>query len=87
MTSILFHHYHQQCPPDIFKKNGNGCKEGQGFCFRGECPNVDHECSQIWGPGAKASELLCFQQFNAQGTIRGNCGQDTNGNHLKCAQE
>lgn len=76
-----------QCPPDVYKKNGNLCNKGQGFCYKGECPTLDKQCSVIWGPGSRASESICFQQFNAQGTLRGNCGQDGNGNHLKCTQE
>jgi hypothetical protein len=76
-----------QCPQDIFKKNGNICQNGKGFCFHGECPTLDNQCSVIWGQGSRASELICFQQFNALGNVNGNCGKDANGNHLKCSQE
>jgi len=76
-----------QCPVDVYKKNGGECKEKEGYCYQGRCPTANSQCSSIWGAGSKASELSCFHQFNAQGTMRGHCGIDGNGTHLKCSQE
>ncbi|KAI1292849.1 Disintegrin and metalloproteinase domain-containing protein 23 [Halotydeus destructor] len=78
---------HGNCPSNIHKKNGNACKNGAGFCFHGQCPTSDNQCNSVWGPGSKRSDLVCFQNFNAQGTLRGNCGLDGNGNHVKCSPE
>ena len=75
---------HGHCPGNLHKKNGQPCGNGEGFCFHGECPSSDNQCNVIWGPGSKRSDLVCFQQFNAQGTLRGNCGPDGNGGHVKC---
>ncbi|OTF73817.1 Mind-meld-like protein [Euroglyphus maynei] len=76
-----------ECPPDVYRKNGQTCNNGNGFCYNGECPILNRQCSILWGENSKASELICYKQFNAQGTIRGNCGMDTNGQHLKCSEE
>lgn len=78
---------HGHCPSNLYKKNGTPCKSGQGFCHNGECPTSDAQCSTIWGPGSKKSDDVCFHQFNSQGTMRGNCGVDGNGHHVKCSQE
>ncbi|RWS15099.1 disintegrin and metalloproteinase domain-containing protein 9-like protein, partial [Dinothrombium tinctorium] len=76
-----------KCPADVFKKNGNVCKTGKGFCYHGECPTSDNQCAVIWGAGAKTSEMVCFEKFNTEGSLKGNCGVDQNGNHIKCAPE
>lgn len=78
---------HGHCPGNVFKKNGNSCKGGKGFCFNGECPTSDTQCQAIWGSGSKRSDIVCFHQFNSQGTMRGNCGLDINGHHVKCTQD
>jgi hypothetical protein len=78
---------HGSCPVNSFRKNGNPCRGGKGFCFNGECPTSDSQCQTIWGPGSKLSDDVCFHRFNSQGTMRGNCGTDGNGHHLKCTQE
>lgn len=75
------------CPPNLYKKNGIACKGGKGFCFNGECPLPDMQCQSIWGMGSKRSDTVCFVQFNAQGTLRGNCGTDGNGHYVKCMEE
>ena len=78
---------HGWCPANSFRKNGVPCRGGKGFCFNGECPTSDSQCQTIWGLGSKRSDNVCFHQFNSQGTMRGNCGMDNNGHHLKCTQE
>lgn len=37
------------CPEDTFKKNGNSCTNGKGYCFMGTCPTSDSQCEYIWG--------------------------------------
>ncbi|XP_076327689.1 disintegrin and metalloproteinase domain-containing protein unc-71-like isoform X1 [Tachypleus tridentatus] len=76
-----------ECPPDLFKKNGIECLQNQGYCFQGKCRTGREQCVFIWGYGAETSELECFQQFNTQGIMNGNCGFDGNGGYLKCASE
>ena len=76
-----------QCPADAYKRNGQLCRNGQAYCVNGECPTLDHQCSVIWGENSRPSDLICYQQFNVQGSSRGNCGVGTNGLHLKCSEE
>jgi hypothetical protein len=78
---------HGTCPTNLYKKNGFPCKGGKGFCFNGECPISDSQCQTIWGSASKRSDNVCFHQFNSQGTMRGNCGTDGNGHHVKCTEE
>ena len=76
-----------QCPENVYKKNGEPCKSNIGFCFNGSCPTRDNSCTAIWGQGSKASEQICYIQFNILGTMRGNCGFDATGNYIKCSHK
>lgn len=76
-----------ECPGNIYKKNGQECKKGSGFCYRGRCQTSDEQCEYIWGFGAKRSDEKCFGEFNVQGSVSGNCGQDGRGGYLKCSRE
>ncbi|UYV64362.1 ADAM22 [Cordylochernes scorpioides] len=76
-----------QCPPDVYKKNGNPCNSGTGYCFHGNCPTTSSQCEFIWGSGALTSDTKCFTQYNTQGSLNGNCGPDGKGGYIKCTED
>ncbi|XP_067216359.1 disintegrin and metalloproteinase domain-containing protein 33 isoform X15 [Linepithema humile] len=76
-----------QCPPDVYKKNGNPCSNNAGHCFNGVCPALDLQCEQVWGYGGVAADEKCFEQFNSKGSINGHCGTDPSGHFIKCDPE
>ncbi|XP_018317672.1 disintegrin and metalloproteinase domain-containing protein 19 isoform X14 [Mycetomoellerius zeteki] len=76
-----------QCPPDVYKKNGNPCANNAGHCFNGICPALDLQCEQVWGYGGIAADQECFEQFNSKGSINGHCGTDSSGHLIKCESE
>lgn len=77
-----------QCPPDVYKKDGNPCSDNKGYCFNGVCPALDLQCEQIWGYGGMAADIRCFEVFNAKGSFTGHCGTDsTDGHYIKCEPE
>ncbi|XP_012534818.2 disintegrin and metalloproteinase domain-containing protein unc-71 isoform X4 [Monomorium pharaonis] len=76
-----------QCPPDVYKKNGNPCSNNAGHCFNGVCPALDLQCEQVWGYGGIAADQECFEQFNSKGSINGHCGTDSSGHFVKCESE
>ncbi|XP_077555977.1 disintegrin and metalloproteinase domain-containing protein mind-meld isoform X4 [Haemaphysalis longicornis] len=76
-----------ECPANIYKKNGQDCKKGSGFCYRGKCQTSDDQCEYIWGFGARRSDEKCFGEFNVQGSMSGNCGPDGRGGYVKCSRE
>ncbi|XP_011697444.1 PREDICTED: disintegrin and metalloproteinase domain-containing protein 11 isoform X2 [Wasmannia auropunctata] len=76
-----------QCPPDVYKKNGNPCSNNAGHCFNGVCPALDLQCEQVWGYGGLAADQKCFEQFNSKGSINGHCGTDSSGHLIKCEAE
>ncbi|KAG8188673.1 hypothetical protein JTE90_003929 [Oedothorax gibbosus] len=76
-----------QCPTDLYKKNASPCNKGEGFCFHGDCPTPASQCEYLWGYGAMASDKQCFERFNAQGSLNGNCGTDGRGGYVKCSKE
>ncbi|CAG0885167.1 unnamed protein product [Darwinula stevensoni] len=76
-----------QCPLDIYKKNGNKCDNGAGYCFNGICPSRNTQCQQFWGFGGTSAEVDCYAQFNQKGWIYGHCGRDYVGNLKGCRPE
>ncbi|XP_064455366.1 disintegrin and metalloproteinase domain-containing protein 11-like isoform X2 [Ornithodoros turicata] len=76
-----------ECPANIYHKNGEECKDGNGFCFHGKCRTSDEQCEYIWGFGAKRSDEKCFAEYNVQGSLSGNCGHDGNDGFVKCRPE
>ncbi|KAL1138172.1 hypothetical protein AAG570_009864 [Ranatra chinensis] len=78
---------HGQCPPDVYKKNGNPCASDSGYCFNGVCPTLDIQCEQIWGYGGIAGDTECFKQFNSKGSLSGHCGTDSEKQYIKCDSE
>ena len=77
-----------QCAPDVHKQNGFPCSTNQGYCYLGQCPTHDGQCSDLWGSDSRKSDRLCYSSFNANGTIRGNCGQEASTRKFKrCEQD
>ncbi|XP_061383408.1 disintegrin and metalloproteinase domain-containing protein 22 isoform X4 [Danaus plexippus] len=75
------------CPSDAYRKNGEPCESGKGYCFAGQCPTLSTQCEKIWGPGANGADKECFEQFNSKGSMTGHCGKDSSGNFMKCETE
>ncbi|XP_035721048.1 disintegrin and metalloproteinase domain-containing protein 11-like isoform X18 [Vespa mandarinia] len=76
-----------QCPPDVYKKNGNPCSNNAGYCFNGVCPALNLQCEQVWGYSSTAADKQCFVQFNSKGSINGHCGTDASGHFVKCESD
>ncbi|KAK2109678.1 Disintegrin and metalloproteinase domain-containing protein 33 [Saguinus oedipus] len=70
------------CPPDMYLLDGSPCARGSGYCWDGACPTLEQQCQQLWGPAPEA----CFQVVNSVGDTHGNCGQDSEGHFLPCAE-
>ncbi|KAG6448636.1 hypothetical protein O3G_MSEX005662 [Manduca sexta] len=75
------------CPPDSYRKNGDPCEDGKGYCFAGQCPTLSVQCENIWGTGSIGADRECFEQFNSKGAMTGHCGKDGNGHYIKCETE
>ncbi|XP_047396831.1 disintegrin and metalloproteinase domain-containing protein 33 isoform X2 [Sciurus carolinensis] len=75
------------CPPDIYLLDGSPCANGRGYCQDGACPTLEQQCQQLWGPGSHPAPEACFQVVNSAGDAHGNCGQDSEGRFLPCAQK
>ncbi|CAM1323246.1 ADAM22 (predicted) [Pycnogonum litorale] len=76
-----------ECPTNLHKKNGYTCDNDRGYCYDGKCPTGNNRCSEVWGYDSVASEANCYEQFNTQGTLSGNCGRDENNNLIKCSPQ
>ncbi|CAO2578709.1 Disintegrin and metalloproteinase domain-containing protein 33, partial [Lemmus lemmus] len=74
------------CPADIYLLDGSPCAKGRGYCLDGWCPTLEQQCQQLWGPGSQPAPEPCFQEMNSMGNSQGNCGQDSKGSFLPCAQ-
>ncbi|CAO2578798.1 Disintegrin and metalloproteinase domain-containing protein 33 [Lemmus lemmus] len=74
------------CPADIYLLDGSPCAKGRGYCLDGWCPTLEQQCQQLWGPGSQPAPESCFQEMNSMGNSQGNCGQDSKGSFLPCAQ-
>ncbi|XP_045785529.1 disintegrin and metalloproteinase domain-containing protein 22 isoform X1 [Maniola jurtina] len=75
------------CPTDAYRKNGEACESGKGYCFAGQCPTLATQCEKIWGTGSTGADKECFEQFNSKGSVTGHCGKDNSGNFMKCESE
>ncbi|XP_069055749.1 disintegrin and metalloproteinase domain-containing protein 19 [Pleurodeles waltl] len=73
------------CPPNSYQLDGTACQEGRAYCYSGMCLTHQHQCTQLWGPGARPAPDICFQKVNAAGDTYGNCGKDVNGRYRMCA--
>uniref|UniRef100_A0A8B7TNJ7 Disintegrin and metalloproteinase domain-containing protein 7 n=1 Tax=Castor canadensis TaxID=51338 RepID=A0A8B7TNJ7_CASCN len=66
-----------ECPKDHFHLNGVPCKNAEGYCFMGECPTRDHQCSELFSDGAKESHDTCYK-MNKKGNKFGYCKNKEN---------
>ncbi|XP_075805900.1 disintegrin and metalloproteinase domain-containing protein 7 [Microtus pennsylvanicus] len=66
-----------ECPKDQFQVNGFPCKNGEGYCFMGQCPTPDDQCSELFGDGAQESHGLCYK-INKKGNRFGYCKKKGN---------
>nr|XP_033787135.1 disintegrin and metalloproteinase domain-containing protein 22 isoform X1 [Geotrypetes seraphini] len=65
-----------QCPSNIHKMDGYTCDNKEGLCFGGRCKTRERQCKYIWGERVTASERVCYEKLNIEGTEKGNCGKD-----------
>nr|XP_044987482.1 disintegrin and metalloproteinase domain-containing protein 7 isoform X1 [Jaculus jaculus] len=61
-----------ECPKNQFRANGFPCKNAEGYCFMGECPNRDDQCSQLFNEGSQESDDICYR-MNKRGNKFGYC--------------
>ncbi|XP_044134854.1 zinc metalloproteinase-disintegrin-like crotastatin [Bufo gargarizans] len=71
-----------ECPSDRFIYNGHPCNEGEGVCYNGQCPMLERQCSQLWGPSGVVGEDKCFN-VNQRGNNYGHCKQ-LEGRYIAC---
>uniref|UniRef100_A0A8D0XET3 ADAM metallopeptidase domain 7 n=1 Tax=Sus scrofa TaxID=9823 RepID=A0A8D0XET3_PIG len=60
------------CPKDQFQVNGFPCKDAKGYCFMGNCPTRDDQCSELFDNEAKDSSDICYK-MNKNGNKFGYC--------------
>ncbi|XP_059956518.1 LOW QUALITY PROTEIN: disintegrin and metalloproteinase domain-containing protein 7 [Mesoplodon densirostris] len=60
------------CPKDQFQINGFPCKNAKGYCFMGNCPTQDDQCSELFDKEAKDSSDICYK-MNKIGNKFGYC--------------
>ncbi|ESN91736.1 hypothetical protein HELRODRAFT_96397 [Helobdella robusta] len=76
------------CPFDVFKHNGHPCTSFQkgAFCFDGQCRTHDTQCKRLYGVTGQQSASMCYEQFNIDGSLRGNCGYkwEETKSYIKC---
>ncbi|XP_057576625.1 disintegrin and metalloproteinase domain-containing protein 7 [Hippopotamus amphibius kiboko] len=60
------------CPKDQFQVNGFPCKNAKGYCFMGNCPTRDDQCSELFNKEAKDSSDICYK-MNKIGNKFGYC--------------
>ncbi|XP_060247731.1 disintegrin and metalloproteinase domain-containing protein 7 [Meriones unguiculatus] len=64
--------YSPECPKDQFQANGFPCKNGEGYCFMGQCPTRVDQCSELFSDGAQESHNFCYR-MNKKGNRFGYC--------------
>nr|KAF6478940.1 ADAM metallopeptidase domain 7 [Molossus molossus] len=65
------------CPQDQFQANGFPCKNAKGYCFMGQCPLPDGQCSELFDHEAKDSSDICYM-MNKKGNRFGYCKNKEN---------
>ncbi|CAL1542854.1 unnamed protein product [Lymnaea stagnalis] len=78
----------ESCPEDVFTQNGIECKQGQSYCYNGQCKTHTDQCKLLWGESGRVSDPICFQQLNMNGNNDGNCGYNwTTDKYKRCEKE
>ncbi|XP_040271627.1 disintegrin and metalloproteinase domain-containing protein 9-like [Bufo bufo] len=65
------------CPTDVYHQDGSPCNDGQSVCYKKNCYDYNKHCQRLFGKGAAAAPLSCFQTVNTAGDRFGNCGADS----------
>ncbi|XP_075413322.1 disintegrin and metalloproteinase domain-containing protein 7 [Tenrec ecaudatus] len=73
-----------RCPKDQFQENGSPCKNSEGYCFMGQCPTRNDQCSELFDDEAKGSHDICYK-LNRNGNAYGYC-KTTKGNFVSCKE-
>ncbi|XP_066509194.1 zinc metalloproteinase-disintegrin-like protein H3 [Hoplias malabaricus] len=71
------------CPEDVFAVNGLPCKNGNGYCYNGQCPRREDQCIKMWGADAVVGSDYCYEQ-NKRGTYYAFCLRPTNDQYVAC---
>lgn len=66
-----------QCPHNVHKLDGYMCDTNQGRCYGGRCRTRDGQCKGLWG--YNSADRFCYEKLNAEGTEKGNCGTNPDG--------
>ncbi|GAA6109883.1 zinc metalloproteinase-disintegrin-like crotastatin [Tachysurus ichikawai] len=74
------------CPEDVFAVNGLQCKNGDGYCYNGQCPRLQDQCIKMWGPDAVVGGDFCYNQ-NTRGTYYAYCVWPINGTYIGCQKQ
>ncbi|XP_055977556.1 LOW QUALITY PROTEIN: disintegrin and metalloproteinase domain-containing protein 33 [Sorex fumeus] len=74
------------CPQDTHLLDGSPCASGRGYCWDGACPTLAQQCHQLWGAGSRPAPQACFLAVNSVGDAHGNCGPDSTGGFVPCAE-
>ncbi|KAJ3652643.1 hypothetical protein Zmor_018590 [Zophobas morio] len=77
----------EYCPRDVYKLDGEICRDGNGYCYEGSCGTHSDQCKLLWGPTGEPSSPECFK-LNVKGYRHGHCGYNrVNSTYIKCNQE
>ncbi|XP_076875934.1 zinc metalloproteinase-disintegrin-like MTP9 isoform X1 [Brachyhypopomus gauderio] len=61
-----------ECPEDTFRANGVACRNNTGYCYGGQCPLRQHQCTSMWGQTAETASDSCYE-LNMNGTQDAYC--------------
>ncbi|KAI4902868.1 hypothetical protein NFI96_031219 [Prochilodus magdalenae] len=75
-----------ECPEDVFAVNGLPCKNGNGYCYNGQCPRKEDQCIKMWGADAVVAGIGCYNQ-NTRGTYYAFCSRPTNDQYIGCQKQ
>ncbi|KAB5528302.1 hypothetical protein PHYPO_G00138690 [Pangasianodon hypophthalmus] len=74
------------CPEDVFAVNGLPCKNGDGYCYNGQCPRREDQCIKMWGSDAVVGSDFCYNQ-NTRGIYYAYCTRPTNDQYIGCQKQ